>query len=267
VRQASSDGGEGAGREYRKDDNRGGKSDWVEGLFEPPGPTLWQAIQIANEKLSGTTASRSQQGTPGKSGPAVIASLCPKPPLGSCTKAIGLGSSNALLALQKDSRVLRHRRASADCFGANPVASALGRGTRRDLCAADRTYHGWPRRPPKTGTFYFARSRNFLLCLDNVFPFSIDHPQPVRVVRSEEKLTQDHYRRGQLVAETSEHEWFWYTTLRDAKPFPTVLVRRLGHGRWKQENNGWNDLTQNLGFQTWFSPRLPPPPQNGLSTR
>src|ERR1700719_1766790 len=33
---------------------------------------------------------------------------------------------DALLALRKDSRVLRHRRASADCFGANPVASALG---------------------------------------------------------------------------------------------------------------------------------------------
>src|SRR6266853_58599 len=50
-------------------------------------------------------------------------------------------------------------------------------------------------------------------------PFSIDHPQPVRVVRSEEKLTQNHYRRRQLVAETTEHEWLWYTTLRDAKTF------------------------------------------------
>jgi hypothetical protein len=30
------------------------------------------------------------------------------------------------------------------------------------------------------------------------FPFSADHPQPVRVVRSEEKLTQNHYRRGKL---------------------------------------------------------------------
>lgn len=83
-------------------------------------------------------------------------------------------------------------------------------------------------------------------------PFSIDHPQPVRVVRSEEKLTQNHYRRGQLVAETTEHEWLWYTTLRDAKAFPTVLVRRLGHGRWKQENNGWNDLTQNWAFKHGF---------------
>ena len=75
---------------------------------------------------------------------------------------------NALLALRKHSRVLRHRRAFADCFGANPVASALGSSTRRDPSAADRTYHGWSRRPLKTGTFYFARKRNFLLCLDTI---------------------------------------------------------------------------------------------------
>jgi hypothetical protein len=48
---------------------------------------------------------------------------------------------DALLALRKDSRVLRHRRASADCFGANPVASALGNLARRDPSEAVRTYH------------------------------------------------------------------------------------------------------------------------------
>jgi hypothetical protein len=73
---------------------------------------------------------------------------------------------NALLVLRKHSRVLHHRRAFADCFGANPVASALGSNARRDPSAADRTYHGWSQRPLKTGTFYFARKRNFLLCLD-----------------------------------------------------------------------------------------------------
>ncbi len=83
------------------------------------------------------------------------------------------------------------------------------------------------------------------------FPFSADHPQPVRVVRSEEKLTQNHYRRGQLQPETTEHEWLWITTL-DAQAFPTTLVRRLGHDRWKQENNGWNDLTQNWAFKHGF---------------
>jgi len=29
-------------------------------------------------------------------------------------------------------------------------------------------------------------------------------------------------------------------------------VRRLGHDRWKLENNGWNDLTQNWAFKHDF---------------
>lgn len=75
-------------------------------------------------------------------------------------------------------------------------------------------------------------------------PFTDDHPQPVRVVWSQEKLTQNHYRQKQLQPETTPQHWVWMTTL-DAKTFRGPVVRRLGHDRWKQENNGWNDLTQN----------------------
>ena len=82
-------------------------------------------------------------------------------------------------------------------------------------------------------------------------PFSADYPQPVRVVRSEEALTQNHYRRGKLEPETTAHEWLWVTTL-EAQAFPSSLVRQLGHDRWKQENNGWNDLTQNWAFKHGF---------------
>jgi transposase len=39
-----------AGKECRKDHNRGGKSDWMEGFFERPGPVLWEAIQMANAR-------------------------------------------------------------------------------------------------------------------------------------------------------------------------------------------------------------------------
>lgn len=35
----------------RKDHNRGGKSGWMQGFFERPGPELWQAIRTANEKI------------------------------------------------------------------------------------------------------------------------------------------------------------------------------------------------------------------------
>jgi transposase len=40
----------GLARAVRKDHNRGGKSDWMEGFFERPGPELWQAVKMANEK-------------------------------------------------------------------------------------------------------------------------------------------------------------------------------------------------------------------------
>jgi len=82
-------------------------------------------------------------------------------------------------------------------------------------------------------------------------PFSAADSQLLRVVRSEEKLTQNHYRGGQIQAETTQHEWMWITTL-DTQAFPPKVVRGLGHDRWKQENNGWNDLTQNWSLKHGF---------------
>jgi hypothetical protein len=51
-------------------------------------------------------------------------------------------------------------------LGANSVASVLGNYARRDPGAASRQYHGRLQSSRKTGTFYFARNRNFLFCLD-----------------------------------------------------------------------------------------------------
>ena len=82
-------------------------------------------------------------------------------------------------------------------------------------------------------------------------PFTPDHPQPVRVVWSQETLTQNHYRRGQRVSETTEQQWLWVTTL-DRKIFSGLQVRQLGHDRWRLENNDWNDLTQNWALQHDF---------------
>jgi hypothetical protein len=39
-----------AGKPVRKDHNRGGKSEWMEGFFERPGPALWQSLRTANER-------------------------------------------------------------------------------------------------------------------------------------------------------------------------------------------------------------------------
>src|SRR5579863_10183365 len=78
----------------------------------------------------------------------------------------GSRPNGPLLALRK---LLRHSRSPADCFGANPVASALGNSAGRDPGEAVRTYHEdrkqilkpelstWP----EIGTFYLAPTRSF----------------------------------------------------------------------------------------------------------
>jgi hypothetical protein len=89
------------------------------------------------------------------------------------------GSNRALLALRNHSRVVRHSRAPADCFGANPVASALGDFARRDPSEAMRTYQGSRRLTLKTGTFYLAGNRNFLFGSDrsaSTFVFRPPYP-------------------------------------------------------------------------------------------
>ncbi len=61
----------------------------------------------------------------------------------------------------------------------------------------------------------------------------------VRVVRS---LETKHIRRqstGKLHYETSE--WIWVSTI-PKEDLPTEAFVKLGHGRWKIENNGFNEL-------------------------
>ncbi len=82
-------------------------------------------------------------------------------------------------------------------------------------------------------------------------PFTQDYPEPVRVVRAEEKLTRPHRPGGQPASETTAHTWVWISTL-DRQGFTPQTVWRLGHLRWKNENNGWNDLTQNWALKHGF---------------
>ncbi len=82
-------------------------------------------------------------------------------------------------------------------------------------------------------------------------PFTIDNPQPVRVVRSEEVLERKRYRQGERVSYSTDHEWLWFTTL-PQQVFSTPVIRQLGHTRWKNENNGWMDLTKYWAFKHGF---------------
>lgn len=82
-------------------------------------------------------------------------------------------------------------------------------------------------------------------------PFTVDHPEPVRVVRSEEVLERNRFREGRRTPHSTDHEWLWVTTLPPAI-FSAAVVRQLGHRRWKQENNGWMDLTKHWGLRHGF---------------
>lgn len=82
-------------------------------------------------------------------------------------------------------------------------------------------------------------------------PFTIDNPEPVRVVRSEEVLDRQRYRQGERTEHSTDHEWLWVTTL-PQQAFPAAIVRQLGHSRWKNENNGWMDLTKHWAFKHGF---------------
>lgn len=81
-------------------------------------------------------------------------------------------------------------------------------------------------------------------------PFA-ERAELVRVVRSEEVLGRNRFRDGTRSEHRSDHEWLWITSLPEGQ-FSPATVRKLGHDRWKQENNGWMDLTKNWAFKHGF---------------
>jgi hypothetical protein len=94
--------------------------------------------------------------------------------------------------------------------------------------------------------------KTYEVCLWEEFglPFSRDHPQPLRVVRTQEEVTETHYQGDKKQRATTSHEWLWLTTL--GTTFAAPVVRRLGHDRWKNENNGWMDLTRHWALKHGF---------------
>ena len=108
-----------------------------------------------------------QFGNAGQQRPGDLRVSMPKASARKFHQSNGSRLDNTLLALRKDSRVLRHRRAFADCFGANPVASALGNrpgATPVRLCEHTMRAPHWPSEPElstwlETGTFYLAPTR------------------------------------------------------------------------------------------------------------
>jgi hypothetical protein len=133
----------------------------------------------------------------------------------------------AVICLQQDSRDL--------------YQSAVGLFAHRppDLCLTEQRDH-------KTYRVQLGDTGD-----TEALPLTLHNPEPVRVVRSEEVLERNHYRQGELTAHQTDHEWLGITTL-PAQAFPAPVIRRLGHDRWKNENNGWMDLTKHWAFKHGF---------------
>ena len=107
------------------------------------------------------------QGRPGNSGPAAFAFFCPGPQLGNFTKKISF-ASNTKPSARPAPIQRRGAEGSHDRFLRSPAPShrpwTLSAGAT--LPTTTSPYHDHFRRTRKTGTFYFAQNRNFLLCLD-----------------------------------------------------------------------------------------------------
>jgi hypothetical protein len=82
-------------------------------------------------------------------------------------------------------------------------------------------------------------------------PFTKDYPKLVRVLRSDETVTETRVEGGKRKRVTTRHHWVWLSTLEGGIVKAKVLWQ-MGHLRWKNENNGWNDLTQNWMLKHGF---------------
>lgn len=82
-------------------------------------------------------------------------------------------------------------------------------------------------------------------------PFTEEYPRPLRVVHSEEEVTRRKIQGGKRYEQTNLQRWCWISTLEN-KVFSPSVIWQLGHLRWKNENNGWNDLTQNWALKHGF---------------
>ena len=112
-----------------------------------------------------------QCGNAGQSARRIFAFVSPKPPLGKFHQkqnASHTGKPSGRAGPVSPGCSIAGGLAPT-ASGANSVASALGNRTRRDPGAAVRTYHGVPKSTLKTGTFYLAGKRNFLLGSDTSF--------------------------------------------------------------------------------------------------
>ena len=109
----------------------------------------------------------------------------PKPRLGSSTRSIVLQEGPPRRPVETTRVVIAVWRACADCFRSQLRRLGFGRFARRDPNEAVRTYHEGFQATLKIGTFYLARSRNFLFGSDTgIHAAMMVHPAPFDMLRA-----------------------------------------------------------------------------------
>lgn len=78
------------------------------------------------------------------------------------------------------------------------------------------------------------------------------YQKPLRVIRSREIRHQRLRIGGQWVHEQTTHDWWWATTLPQALAQTTTVAAKYGHGRWKIENEGFNELVNHWNADHYF---------------
>src|ERR1039457_3263911 len=163
VRSEGASGAE-AGREAGAQRSQSGRQKRLDGrlLRTPWAGVVASGAHRQREELR--ARGDSQSGTPGKSGPAGFAFSCPKPPLGSFTKAIGLGSSmpswrsgntHGFCVTGEHSPIASEPTPSRRLWAAAPGATPA---RRIEHTTGGRGGHSKPERSTllESGTFYFA---------------------------------------------------------------------------------------------------------------
>jgi hypothetical protein len=73
--------------------------------------------------------------------------------------------------------------------------------------------------------------------------FSDRYTTPVRVVRAREQWQQRSQKGPEWVTQEKEQNWVWVVA-GDLEAYDGAVIRDMGHGRWKIENNAFGELTQ-----------------------
>ena len=74
---------------------------------------------------------------------------------------------------------------------------------------------------------------------------------PLRVLHTEETVTQRHRQKRQWIEKTEVHHWWWVTTL-PISQVSTDLLWRIAHQRWEIENDLFNTLATHWSLDHCF---------------